>query len=57
MAIIPYKGQYGQLAENTGSIYVLISLVISIGGADGWCEEHHNYDDFFLNYLSGNGLG
>lgn len=60
--VIPYKGceMVGWLRlpeKSCGST----PIVISIGGADGWREEHHNYSDFYqergLAYLMIDGPG
>ncbi|MDO0823104.1 alpha/beta hydrolase family protein [Desulfosporosinus nitroreducens] len=59
---IPYKGcnMVGWL-RIPEKIYGRIPVVISIGGADGWREEHHNYSDFYaergMAYLMIDGPG
>lgn len=61
-AEIPYKGRsmagWLRMPEKT---YGRVPLVISIGGADGWREEHHEYSDFYadrgLAYLMIDGPG
>jgi dienelactone hydrolase len=59
---IPYKGcnMVGWL-RIPEKIYGRVPIVISIGGADGWREEHHNYSEFYaergMAYLMIDGPG
>jgi len=60
--VIPYQGSemvgWLRLPEKTCGP---IPVVVSIGGADGWREEHHNYSEFYkergLAYLMIDGPG
>ncbi|MEL7658000.1 MAG: alpha/beta hydrolase, partial [Bacillota bacterium] len=46
---IPYQGRnmagWLRMPEKT---FGQVPVVISIGGADGWREEHHNYSEFYV---------
>lgn len=59
---IPYKGcNMAGWLRMPEKVFDLIPVVISIGGADGWREEHHNYSEFYaergMAYLMIDGPG
>lgn len=59
---IPYKGRnMAGWLRMPEKIYGRVPIIISIGGADGWREEHHNYSDFYaergMAYLMIDGPG
>lgn len=59
---IPYKGcQMVGWLRMPEKANVRVPVVISIGGADGWREEHHNYSHFYtergIAYLMIDGPG